>query len=73
MLDLMRKHASSWLIKVFLGAIIIVFSFWGIGSYNTSRANRVATVNGEPISVEAYREAYQRIIERLRQQFGNQR
>jgi peptidyl-prolyl cis-trans isomerase D len=72
MLDLMRKHASSWLIKVFLGAIIIVFSFWGIGSYNTSRANRVATVNGEPISVEAYREAYQRIIERLRQQFGNQ-
>lgn len=72
MLDLMRRHAGSWLIKVFLGAIIIVFSFWGIGSYNTSRANRVATVNGEPVSVEAYREAYSQVVERLRQQFGNQ-
>ncbi|MBW2318129.1 MAG: SurA N-terminal domain-containing protein, partial [Deltaproteobacteria bacterium] len=33
MLHLMRKHAGSWLIKVVLGVIVVVFVFWGVGSY----------------------------------------
>jgi len=71
MLDLMRKHAGTWLIKVVLGAIIIVFAFWGVGSYNQERVTRVAVVNGNTINVDQYRESYNRILEQLRQRFGN--
>jgi len=28
MLDVFRKHATSWVIKVFFALIVIVFVFW---------------------------------------------
>ncbi|KKK99203.1 hypothetical protein LCGC14_2635080, partial [marine sediment metagenome] len=71
MLSLMRKYATTWLIKVILGAIVIVFVFWGVGSFRAQRAGRVAVVNGETITVEEYREVYNNIIEQLRRSFGN--
>jgi len=71
MLDLMRKHAGSWLVKFILAAIIVVFVFWGVGSYKARKATRVALVNGEPITVDEFRNAYNNRIEMLRQQFGN--
>jgi peptidyl-prolyl cis-trans isomerase D len=71
MLSLMRKHAGSWLIKVVLGVIVVVFVFWGVGSYREQRRNRVAVVNGATISVEAYRSAYNQLMEQYRKQFGN--
>jgi len=71
MLHLMRKHAGSMMIKILLGAIVVVFVFWGIGSFRERRAGRVALVNGEPISVTEYRETYGNLIQRLRTTFGN--
>jgi len=71
MLYLMRKHAGSLMIKIILGAIVVVFVFWGIGSFRERRAGRVALVNGEPIGVTEYREAYGNIIQRLRTTLGN--
>ena len=71
MLYLMRKYARSWLIKLLLGAIVVVFVLWGVGSYRSQRATRVASVNGETITLEEYKETYRRNIEQLRQQFGN--
>jgi peptidyl-prolyl cis-trans isomerase D len=71
MLSLMRKHATSWLIKVILGAIVIVFVLWGVGSWTSQRSARVATVNGEMITADDYRVAYKRLIEQVRQNFGN--
>lgn len=71
MLSIMRKYATTWLIKVLLGAIVIVFVFWGVGSYRAQRGSRVALVNGETITREEYREAYDNIIEQLRKSFGN--
>ncbi len=71
MLRLMRNYATSWLIKFLLSAIVIVFVFWGIGSFRSQRNTRVAMVNGEPITVEEYREAYNNLLEQLRQRFGN--
>lgn len=71
MLRLMRNYATSWLIKILLGAIVIVFVFWGVGSFRERRAGRVALVNGDSISVEAYRNAYNNLIEQYRQRFGN--
>lgn len=71
MLKLMRYHAKSWLIKIILSAIVIVFVFWGVGSFRSGKGGRVALVNGETITVEEYREEYDNLVERLRQRFGN--
>ncbi len=71
MLSLMRKHATSWLIKIILGAIVVVFVLWGVGSWTSQRSGRVATVNGEMITTDDYRVAYKRLIEQVRQSFGN--
>ena len=71
MLDFMRKNAGAWAVKFILFAIIVVFTFWGVGNWQASRINRVATVNGESIPLEAYRHAYGNLLERLRKQFGN--
>jgi peptidyl-prolyl cis-trans isomerase D len=71
MLRLMRKQAGSWLIKILLGAIVIVFVFWGVGSFRAQRGGRVALVNGDQITLDEYREAYNNLIERLRRRLGN--
>jgi len=68
----MRDKATSWLIKVLLGAIVVVFIFWGVGSFRSQRGGRVAVVNGETITIDDYKEAYNNLLERLRQSFGNQ-
>ena len=71
MLELMRKNASSWVIKFLLGIIVLVFVFLGIGSQGSKYDGVAAIVNGDTISVEEYRGAYQRIVEQFRQQFGS--
>ncbi|WP_319524272.1 SurA N-terminal domain-containing protein [uncultured Desulfosarcina sp.] len=70
MLNVMRKHAGSWMIKVILFAIVIVFVFWGVGSFRSRQASKVATVNDEIIAVSEFRRAYNNLIEQYRQRFG---
>ena len=72
MLRILRDHAGNFLIKIILGAIVIVFVFWGVGSYRSQRMNTMASVNGDAITMEEYRQAYNNLMERYRQQFGNQ-
>ena len=72
MLRLLRDHAGNFLIKIILGAIVIVFVFWGVGSYRSQRMNTMASVNGDTITMEEYRQAYNNLVERYRQQFGDQ-
>ena len=71
MLRFLRQNASSWLIKIILGAIVLVFVFWGVGSFRAQRKDRVALVNGETITSKEYKAAYNSVIERLRQRVGN--
>ena len=71
MLNLMRKNAGTWLIKILLGAIVLVFVFWGVGSFRDQGAGRVASVNGDPIMVEEYNETYNRLLEQIKQRYGN--
>ena len=71
MLRFMRQQAGNWLIKLLLGAIVIVFIFWGVGSFRAQRGGRVALINGDQITLDEYREAYNNLIERLRNRFGN--
>lgn len=70
MLDFMRRHAGTWLIKALLFAIVVVFVFWGVGSWTSQQEGVVATVNGESISLEAYRSAYNQLLDQVRQNFG---
>jgi len=71
MLDFMRKHAGSWMIKGLLAIIVIVFVFWGVGSFRSRQANRVALINGEVITVREYQEAYNSLVEQVRSRLGN--
>jgi peptidyl-prolyl cis-trans isomerase D len=71
MLNLMRKNAGTWLIKILLGAIVLVFVFWGVGSFRDRDSGRVASVNGDPIMVEEYNEAYNHLVEQIKQRYGN--
>ncbi|MFP5257759.1 MAG: SurA N-terminal domain-containing protein [Acidobacteriota bacterium] len=59
MLDPMRKYAQSWGIKIVFGLIIIVFVFWGVGSFKGDKATILATVDDQPILIKDYEKAYQ--------------
>jgi peptidyl-prolyl cis-trans isomerase D len=71
MLRLMRKHAGNWAIKILLGAIVIVFVFWGVGSFRAQRGGRVAMVNGDQITLDEYRDAYNNLVDQLRKRLGD--
>lgn len=72
MLDFMRKNASSMAVKIILGAIALVFVFWGIGTFRSQRITSLATVNGENIPYEEYRMEYINTVERYKQLFSGQ-
>lgn len=70
MLQAMRENASSWIIKILLLAIVVAFVFMGLGSYQAQRASKIATVNEQAVSVDDYRETYNNLLQKARQQFG---
>ena len=65
MLSLMRKHAQSWLIKITLFIVAIVFVFWGVGSFKSDPTTKVASVNGKAITQNEYQQAYQQYLQML--------
>ena len=71
MLRYLRENTGNWIIKIFLGIIVIVFVFLGVGSMNATRQNEVASINDTPITVEEFQNAYKNMVERMRAQFGN--
>ncbi|MBI3399569.1 MAG: SurA N-terminal domain-containing protein [Deltaproteobacteria bacterium] len=72
MLKVLRKRKRSWLIVLALGAIIIVFVFWGIGNFRVDKRTIAARVNGKPITTIEYTKAYQRQINYYRNTFKDQ-
>ena len=71
MLSIMRKQAGSWIIKVLLFAIVVVFVFWGVGSIRSRQATKVAEVNGKIISYAEYQQAYERLRNQYRRIYGD--
>ncbi|RPJ81826.1 MAG: peptidyl-prolyl cis-trans isomerase, partial [Deltaproteobacteria bacterium] len=71
MLQAMRDNASSWIIKILLMAVVVAFIFMAFGSYDAQKTSKVATVNKQSISADDYREAYNNLLQRVRQQFGS--
>lgn len=70
MLDLMRKHAQSWLIKAALFGIIITFVLWyGWPGQHEKRKDYVAKVNSTVISYDQYRTVYETELEKIRMRF----
>jgi len=69
MLDIIRQSARGWGIKLLFGIIIIVFVFWGVGSFRNERGAVVGYVNGTAVTATEYREALQRTTEQMRRQF----
>jgi peptidyl-prolyl cis-trans isomerase D len=54
MLKILRKHSQHWLIAVVIGAIVVVFIFWGMGSMDPPQSQEIARVNGEPIPLTTF-------------------
>jgi len=71
LLSLMRKHAKSYLIKVLIAIIAIVFVFYFGYSFRSEKGAKVAIVNGELISGVEYRKAYHDMVEALQRQYGS--
>jgi peptidyl-prolyl cis-trans isomerase D len=66
----MRKNVGNWLIKLLLGAIVVVFVLWGVGPEQKRTDTTVATVDGEPIGYMEFSRTYQNLMENIRRQFG---
>jgi len=72
MLQAIRSKASSLVVKILFGVLILTFGLWGIGDIfrNRSTDTTVATVGGMTISVEQLQQAVRLDIERLRGVLG---
>lgn len=66
MLQTIRDKVTGWIAIVFLGAIAIVFVFWGI-DFQSANATYAAKVEGERISVQEARNAWQQRQSQLQQ------
>ena len=71
MLTSMRKNAGSFIIKLLLGAIVVVFVLWGVGSNQRSSNPEVARVEGRTITYAEYAKSYQQLVDNVRRQFGD--
>jgi peptidyl-prolyl cis-trans isomerase D len=66
MLQTIRDKITGWFASVFLGAIAVVFVFWGI-DFKSSTGNFAAKVDGSRISTETVRRAWQQRQSQLQQ------
>lgn len=71
MLRYLRENTGNWIIKIFLGIIVIVFVFLGVGSMNATKQDEVATVNEEAITLQEFQDTYRMLVQRMRTQFGD--
>ncbi len=66
MLQKIRDKVSGWVASLFLGAVAVVFVFWGI-DFQSKSATFAAKVDGEKIPVETVRRAWQQRMSQLQQ------
>ena len=70
MLQLMRKHARNWLMKVVLGIIIIVFVFYFGSMRGRQETETIAMLDGSRIAYVDFRTEYQNLLDFYQQQYG---
>lgn len=65
MLKFMRKYATGYMVKAMFGLIIIVFVFWGVGSFRDSDKT-IAEVGPYKISLMEFQDEYNRLLNMYR-------
>jgi len=70
MLDIMRKHARNWLMKVILGIIIVVFVFYFGSLRGRQQAQMIAVLDDKPIVYVDFQKEYEDLLEMYRQRMG---
>jgi peptidyl-prolyl cis-trans isomerase D len=70
MLDVLRRNAGSWAIKIILGFIAITFVWWGVGTYSERGRDVAATVGEEKISMSELAEAASGLEKSYRDVYG---
>ena len=72
MLEAIRRHATSWVVKAFLVVLVLSFAVWGIGDvFRTTRVDgSVASVGGIEISERELQQELDAQLRRLREQLG---
>ncbi len=71
MLEIIRKNAQSWGVKLLFGIIVLVFVFWGVGSFRGKQKTTLAEVNDQEVPARRFMEAYQRQLDAMREQNPN--
>lgn len=71
MLQTIRDKITGWVAGLFLGAIAIVFVFWGI-DFQSGASSFAAKVDGERIPTETVRRAWQQRQSQLQQMLRNE-
>src|SRR4030043_123476 len=72
MLRILRKHATSWMLRALLILVAVTFISWG--GYSLIREKKVtyaAKVNGEMIDLKDYAETFQAMTKQYREMMGS--
>lgn len=70
MLDVLRRNAGSWAIKIILGFIAVTFIWWGVGTYTESGRDVAATVGDRKITMGELSETAASIEKTYRDVYG---
>jgi len=71
MLNSLRKSAGTWVVKVFLGILVLSFAVWGIGDiFRVQPDTAVATVGDMEISQQEFLSEFNNELRRLQATFG---
>lgn len=70
MLEIMRKHARSWLVKIMLGMVIVVFVLYFGSTSWRQKAEAIAIIDGKAIPYVDFQREYQNLIDSYRQRYG---
>src|SRR3990172_12301121 len=70
MLDVVRRNAGSWAIKIILSFIAFTFIWWGVGTYSERDRNVAATVGGETITANDLSETVAGLEKTYREVYG---
>jgi len=71
MLDVLRRNAGSWAIKIILTFIALTFVIWGVGSYTEKDRTWAARVGKDEITTAQLAEATSLLEKAYRDTYGN--
>ncbi len=71
MMDYIRSHGQSWGVKIVFLIIIVVFVFWGVGSFRTTPHGTAVMVDDEPVVTAMLESEYRQARDNMRQERGD--